>query len=951
MAHPSTDKDQFRRKLRQRLDRLRNKSRSPFRNPTDKIYPRSLQDAQGDLGVSTSLPQLALLETSNADQSLLISTSNTSETLKHTREDGPGHIRPRSPQGDITEQNLTKNQSNPDDKLDSVIGSSDLWSAAYSEAVANLRDEIDIVILEGRSVTQLFTELEQLEREVAHESAFDRGVKWLRSLQVPLERFKLLLDLATPLANIEPTATTVVGLIKSVTAIAISFATADLDFARQIADMLEKLSYIDDCDTLGQKADRKDIHKALVMVYQKLLEFYKVAYEMLSRKGTKLIIKMVLETDRLPNIVQEFLKYSDTLRNLIQKATWEIVEDIKAMLYDHERSGQMSHQSQYHAYLQDLRADAACEQLLENPNFINWYAASDTKRLVILGDMGCGKTVAMSYLVDMMRERIRRRLPEPKICYYYCRDDNTGRATHIASALILSLLEQLPGLKRPFFEWYKEAQASGTFDPATSLKILGEYMERLLEMTDRPVFFVIDGLDECDRTSRGSFLHLLEMLSGKVPSLRILLSSRPEQEILEQLGETAVMELDANAERDTVVVERLVQDQLSYLSMDVKALVQERLSHSARGSAIWTKMIVELIKVRRIRAIDPMQRFLENMPLPRRLSDLYETLLFRCTSDEPENQELASTALKLLAVAYRPLSLLELAWAATLGLAHVTTVDALASLVDHERIISLIHPFIARVDMSDVKRRQVRLVHQSVKEFILEKWSSNPPSAQGISLTEPDQLISTRRLRTLNASMLDICIRYLLLDDIGNRDLFSQEQMAIAELPQDDNLFEDNEEPADYNPYCSWETWEENMIRYDPTERGFGEFFVYASCHWLEHFGATSDEGLPTLASIEDVCQAGSLRLRNWIQQNCRPDCVILPSDSEAPALLELDDTKRAELPAQFLEAFLNSVITLAKKIREQPSAQQIRGKLNSLRPIAEDITRIRNAVNNITLI
>lgn len=537
----------------------------------------------------------------------------------------------------------------------------------------------------------------------------------------------------------------------------------------------------------------------------------------------------------------------------------------------------MSHQSQYHAYLQDLRADAACEQLLENPNFINWYAASGHKRLVILGDMGCGKTVAMSYLVDMMKERIRHRLPEPKICYYYCRDDKTGRATHIVSALILSLLEQLPGLKRPFFEWYKEAQASGTFDPATSLKMLGEYMGRLLEATDRPVFFVIDGLDECDRTSRGSFLHLLEMLSGKVPSLRTLLSSRPEQEILEQLGETAVIELDPNAERDTVVVEKVVQDQLSYLSVDVKALVQERLSHSARGSAIWTKMIVELIKVRRIRAIDPMQRFLENMPLPRRLSDLYATLFFRCTSDEPENQELASTALKLLAVAYRPLSLLELAWAATLGVTHVTTVDALASLVDHERIISLIHPFIARVDMSAVKRRQVRLVHQSVKEFILEKWSSNPPSAQGRSLTGTDQLMSSRRLRALNAFILDICIRYLLLDDIGNRDLFSQEQMAIAELPQDDNLFEDNEEPADYNPYCSWETWEENMIRYDPTERGFGEFFVYASCHWLEHFGATSDEGLPTLASIEDLCQAGSLRLRNWIQQNCRPDCVILP--------------------------------------------------------------------------
>jgi hypothetical protein len=35
---------------------------------------------------------------------------------------------------------------------------------------------------------------------------------------------------------------------------------------------------------------------------------------------------------------------------------------------------------------------------------------------------------------------------------------------------------------------------------------------------------------------------------------------------------------------------------------------------------------------------------------------------------------------------------------------------------------------------------------------------------------------------------------------------------------------------------------------------------------------------------------------------------------AEATALLELDKTKRAKLPAQSLEAFLNSVITLAKK-------------------------------------
>ncbi|KAM7222112.1 hypothetical protein V8F06_002617 [Rhypophila decipiens] len=68
------------------------------------------------------------------------------------------------------------------------------------------------------------------------------------------------------------------------------------------------------------------------------------------------------------------------------------------------------------------------------------------------------------------------------------------------------------------------------------------------------------------------------------------------------------------------------------------------------------------------------------------------------------------------------------------------------------------------------------------------------------------------------------------------------------------------------------------MIHYDPTERGFGELFVYASCHWIEHFGAISANPLlPRLNDIELLCRAGSTRLHNWIAQNCRPDCAIKP--------------------------------------------------------------------------
>lgn len=221
---------------------------------------------------------------------------------------------------------------------------------------------------------------------------------------------------------------------------------------------------------------------------------------------------------------------------------------------------------------------------------------------------------------------------------------------------------------------------------------------------DRPVFIVIDGLDECDRASQNRLLKVLKTLSQKVSGLKTVLSSRPQEDILEQLDETARIELGSDAQRDGIIIEKTVECQLSYLSTNVKALIIERLSHLAQGSAMWTKMIIELIEVRQIKASDRMRHFLEKIPLPRQLSELYVTLFSHYTSNDPKNQELASTALKLLTVTRRPLSILELAWAVALGTAQlVTTIDALARLVDHQRVLSLIQPFISRINFSDLK--------------------------------------------------------------------------------------------------------------------------------------------------------------------------------------------------------------------------------------------------------
>ena len=59
---------------------------------------------------------------------------------------------------------------------------------------------------------------------------------------------------------------------------------------------------------------------------------------------------------------------------------------------------------------------------------------------------------------------------------------------------------------------------------------------------------------------------------------------------------------------------------------------------------------------------------------------------------------------------------------------------------------------------------------------------------------------------------------------------------------------------------------------------GSANSFVYAACHWLEHYKEIESISLFGLASVESICEAGSIRLHNWIEQNRRPGCAVKPT-------------------------------------------------------------------------
>ncbi|KAH6646011.1 hypothetical protein BKA67DRAFT_695935 [Truncatella angustata] len=263
----------------------------------------------------------------------------------------------------------------------------------------------------------------------------------------------------------------------------------------------------------------------------------------------------------------------------------------------------------------------------------------------------------------------------------------------------------------------------------------------------------------------------------------------------------------------------------------------------------------------------------------------YANFFMEHVPDVADNYELASKALELLAVARRPLSIQELAWAVALNDAPsaLHTVSALGdNFVDTAEVMQLIQPFILPVDLEKLQKHQI-MVHQSVKELILIKSPLRWNDANGLVRLLVDEATLSQRLETLEANLLNLCVRYLLLDEIGENSLFSPEQLG-AELPQSHDLFDDNLDSSRYDATCTWDEWEEDMLCYDPSECGLGGLFAYASVYWVDHFSVATARSMPDIRIIEKLCQRGSKRLDNWLKQNCRPNCTFKPrwdADSE----------------------------------------------------------------------
>ncbi|EGU83510.1 hypothetical protein FOQG_05228 [Fusarium oxysporum f. sp. raphani 54005] len=200
---------------------------------------------------------------------------------------------------------------------------------------------------------------------------------------------------------------------------------------------------------------------------------------------------------------------------------------------------------------QGPRAPKTCEWIMNVPEVKSWLQPESENQQVLWlsGTQGRGKSTLGVYLAERLTSNFATD-PTNTCAYFFCdpNDSQRNTAQGILRGLLTQLFQNHPHFLSDRIRRRHAHRGSRVFEKPQALwNLLVEVAFR----SDRHIFCVIDGLDECDAASRTILLELMEQtFHGPKPAanLNLLILSRPSSKIYEYLGEFVHRDLDSFSE-------------------------------------------------------------------------------------------------------------------------------------------------------------------------------------------------------------------------------------------------------------------------------------------------------------------------------------------------------------------------------------------------------------------
>ncbi len=512
------------------------------------------------------------------------------------------------------------------------------------------------------------------------------------------------------------------------------------------------------------------------------------------------------------------------------------------------------------------REDDACDWIRGHPRFSAW-ADIDSKEnvLVLLGDMGCGKTMTTSFVAD-------KGIPVPHVVcsYYITGGTQTAEMPIILRSIMWQLLQAKPKMKRDFMYWFRQTvDPSNTSRPMSYDEKIREFLKHALLASEDYIYLVLDALDECEIATLSDLARLFEELLKSGALLKVFLSMRHNDEA-EGLLPSGTVRVECQTSPKQSHALAAFQAKRLHISENIRERVVEEVASRADGSAIWIRMALEYLNKRKIRNQTELDGAIKKLSSYKNLTEMYWRLFEKCRNDLDENESVLTIALDTLAVAQRPLTVEELAYVVFIELDRddgLPTIDRLDERAQGIGVFDIVRPFVHKLQVAGSKD-QVRLVHHSLRELILRAPPAEWTASGSVKLKSMQTPIS--RSPQLEGQLLRRCVNYLMYEECESNQLKVLDNNFVF-LTEVGN-------PFDWESEVSVELKNEGDVyaKFDPKDNGLGGFFTYAASAWLHHYQRAAPDMDLGVDDLIALCRYDKNRTKNWVEQARRPDCFYV---------------------------------------------------------------------------
>ena len=358
-----------------------------------------------------------------------------------------------------------------------------------------------------------------------------------------------------------------------------------------------------------------------------------------------------------------------------------------------------------------------CQWIEKVDKFESWLKGPTHHLLWISGGPGKGKTFLSIYLAQNLSMMASEVSQTPLVLEYFCDNRDNRRNTRLAvlRGLLYQLLKADNTLYEdilPEFELW-QARSGNLFSDAHVDELWGIF-KKMINKVPGQIYFVLDGLDECDGATIKFIKAKLEVMysasdRGESRNIKTVIVSRRLATIVEN-ALWIDLDLMHRQERE--------EDLKAFTSSRVASLftipgddewqapLERILLERAGGTFLWIGLAIQVLTE------DPaeVQKILDSESsistrLPAGLDAMYNRMLL----DIPENQrEVAARVVRWVSIAFRPLTVAELCTATRVKLSEMRI-----QIYHCRHLLSL-------TEDKKVQDKKVQLVHLSLKDYLLD---------------------------------------------------------------------------------------------------------------------------------------------------------------------------------------------------------------------------------------